>query len=147
LLIVEAPPTADLFTIFCWVQDDDFPFLVDIDSNKTIGHLKESILAKKPNLSITDASTLQLCVADIPDTDTDREQFSFEDRKVLPGSDELSYVFKDGPPKKRHIHIAIKKPNGKGLKRPAEEGKNLSMTINFANLTLSRAWTGHYEAI
>jgi hypothetical protein len=75
---------------------------VDIDSNKTIGYLKKAILAKNTDL--------QLFEAEIPDTDTDREQFSFENKKMLPISDELSYVVKDGTPKKRHIHIAIKKP-------------------------------------
>jgi hypothetical protein len=118
LLIVEAPPpSSPLVTVMCWIEDDRSSFPIKFDPNEVIGDLKEAILAEKPNLSITDASTLQLFKANIPDTDTDREQFSFNDRKVLPGSQKLSSVFVGDPPKDEHIHIAIKRP-GKWIQHP-----------------------------
>jgi hypothetical protein len=116
------PPQSPLVvTILCWVEGDRSPFAVDIDSNKIIAHLKEAILDKKPNLSITDASTLQLYLANIPDTKPGSIGFVFKDEEELLASRKLSSVFEGNPPKEEHIQIAIKRPGKRILSFPAEK--------------------------
>ena len=37
-------------TLFCWILDvSGSPFPVDIEDRRTVGHLKDEILKKKPN--------------------------------------------------------------------------------------------------
>ena len=66
---------------------------------------------EKRSLSNLDVDQLILYEADIPDTIDERKKFDFKDRKMLDGSEELSDVFKGEPPKKRYIHIAVKRPS------------------------------------
>lgn len=75
-----------------------------------IDHLKEAI-HKKRGLPITNAHQLQLCITDIPDTERAREKFAFKNGEVLRRTDILwDKVFKGKLPKKKHIHIAVKRP-------------------------------------
>jgi hypothetical protein len=96
-------------TIICWIYNDKSSFHVDICPEKTISHLKEAILAKEPSISVTSASQLELCVANIRDTKAVRKEFAFKDDETLEGTDEINEHFPTGFPKKT-IHFAIKRP-------------------------------------
>jgi len=80
--------------------------------NKTIYHLKKTIVIKNPKtFPDIDPKDLQLFKADIPATKPARKAFVFNDGAELEGVDVLSDVFEGGLLKKKHIRIAIKRPS------------------------------------
>jgi hypothetical protein len=97
-------------SIFCWILGGDSSFPVDIDTEKTIGHLKKAIVEEKPNsFRGIDPDELQVYVANIDDTEEAMESFSFGVLKVLPGSRKISKVIKDELLDK-DIYFVIKPP-------------------------------------
>ncbi|KAG0315044.1 hypothetical protein BGZ97_008703 [Linnemannia gamsii] len=81
--------TDNLVTLFC-IEDGDFtPFSVDMDSSKTVDHLK--VLPKKDLKDIS--------LADVP----------LNSKEELDETDDLSDVFKETPPKKT-IYTIVQRP-------------------------------------
>jgi hypothetical protein len=97
-------------TIICWFYNDKSSFHVDIDPEKTIGHLKKAILAQEPSILVTTASQLKLYVANICDTKAVRKEFTFKDDEALEGSEKINLHFRKGFPENT-IHFAIKRPS------------------------------------
>ncbi|RPB23687.1 hypothetical protein L211DRAFT_235787 [Terfezia boudieri ATCC MYA-4762] len=103
-------------TLICWVHGDPSlaPFPIDIDWNKTIGHLKMAIVTVNPNcFNSIDAPQLELCVANIPDTEKAMNEFVFKDDNKLRGSAKIQHIIKDhfqGSLPDLTIHFAIKRP-------------------------------------
>jgi hypothetical protein len=94
--------------IFCWVHDGGSPFPVDIDPEKTIGRLKEAIVAKNRNsFGEIDPNELKLYIANIRDTKEAMGSFTFAALNVLRGSEKINLHFREGFPKNT-IHFAIK---------------------------------------
>jgi hypothetical protein len=109
-VLTQGRATAPSTRVFCWICGDESSFPVYISPEETIGDLKEAILAKEPSTSVTSASQLKLCLANIPDTDEERSDFVFEDNERLAGSDKINEHFPAGFPGKK-IHFAVKWPS------------------------------------
>ncbi|KAF8423737.1 hypothetical protein BGX38DRAFT_548806 [Terfezia claveryi] len=103
-------------TLICWVHRDSSlaPFPIDIDWNKTIGHLKMAIVTVNPNcFKGFDAPQLELCVANIPDAEKAMNEFVFKDDNKLRGSAKIQHIIKDhfqSSLPDLTIHFAIKRP-------------------------------------
>ncbi|KAF9081366.1 hypothetical protein BGX23_000966 [Mortierella sp. AD031] len=98
--------TDNLLTLFYLVDGDSVPFSVDIDSSKTVDHLKKLIKAEKSNnFSDVDADQLTLWHVSIPLVPKkDRKDISLGDvssKEELDETDDLSEVFPDKLPKKQ----------------------------------------------
>ena len=115
----------DMVAIFCLVHGKPISnaFPIDIALNQTIGHLKQEIKKKKPNVfQDIDADELTLWMVSVSTSDKQIFQ-EFAQRasqesaveEVLGGvklddpTTEIKDVFGDQPPKK-HIHIIVKPP-------------------------------------
>jgi hypothetical protein len=97
--------------IYCWIQGGDSSFHVDTDPETRISQLKAAIFAKKRHsLGEIDPDDLKLYVANIDDTDEERNDFVFEDNERLAGSDKINEHFPAGFPRKK-IHFAVKRPS------------------------------------
>ncbi|KAF8466253.1 hypothetical protein BDZ91DRAFT_725897 [Kalaharituber pfeilii] len=109
-------------TLVCWVHGYTSSFPVDIDRNKIIGHLKEAIVTEKPNrFNGLDADQLELCVANIPDTEEAMRGFTFGN--ALRGSDTIQDIVNEhfqGSLPRKTIHIAIQRPADE---RPSKKAK------------------------
>ena len=110
--------TNNLLTLFCLVDGESTSFSVDIDTSKTVDHLKKAIKAEKTNvLSDVDADELTLWRVSIPvdyDDDDDRipivlDNVNNKDKKKLRETRELSEVFPAKPPKNT-IHVIVQRP-------------------------------------
>ncbi|KAI1315212.1 hypothetical protein EDD11_001100 [Mortierella claussenii] len=77
--------TDNQYILFCLVGGEATPFSVDIDSSKTVDHLK---------VAIKDIS-----LADVPS----------KSKEELDETDDVSHVFTEQPPKKT-IHIIVQQP-------------------------------------
>jgi hypothetical protein len=96
-------------TVICWIHNDDLSFPVDIDLEKTIGHLKEAIVEKNPHPFRTiNPCLLKLYVANIRDTKPARTRFAYQHEEALEGSDQINEHFPRSFPKNT-IHFAIGK--------------------------------------
>ncbi|KAI8594762.1 hypothetical protein EDD21DRAFT_392969 [Dissophora ornata] len=100
-------------TLFCVVDGETTPFSVDIDSSKTVDHLKEAIKAKKTNdFSDVDADKLTLWCVAIPVVSVDKRRpivlDEFDSAAELDPTDDLSDVFGKVPPKKT-IHVIVQR--------------------------------------
>ena len=106
----QPPLASNMLTLFCWVLGDKSPFAVDISPEKTIDHLKQAIVARKPNrFHGIDADTLMLWKKYIVSREIRNFQESeLHDQDQLDEVDEIGEYFK-GPPKK-HIHVVVKVP-------------------------------------
>jgi hypothetical protein len=97
-------------SIFCWILGGDSSFPVDIDTEKTIGHLKKAIVEENPHtFGAINPRLLELYVANIDETEEAMGSFSFGVLKVLPGSRKISKVIKDELLDK-DIYFVIKPP-------------------------------------
>ena len=102
---------SDTMLLFCWVFGDTRAFPVEISPGKTVGELKEAIVAKKPHrFRDIDADSLALWKKII--LESDRETLQPSD---LEAEDELHTTWRIGeyfeePPPKKRIHIIIKAP-------------------------------------
>lgn len=105
------PLPFDTMTLFCWVFGDGNPFPVDISPEKTVGHLKEAIVAKDPDrFQGIGAYKLKLYKKIIPSEEKENLQLSeLEKEALLNETWEISEYFETDPPKK-YIHIVIKTP-------------------------------------
>ena len=104
----------EIYTIFCIINGDDIPFHVDIESNETVGHLKDKIKEKKANrLRTVDAKDLKLYQTEVPVDDATEEnvkQIMSKGQSPLDTmTKELGELFGATPPKKR-IHIIVQTP-------------------------------------
>ncbi|CAG8610081.1 3498_t:CDS:2, partial [Paraglomus occultum] len=97
-------------TLFCLVQGTP-AFPVDIDKNRTVGHLKDAIKAKKaPEFDSWPPDKLRLWKVEIPVKRDDLIQGqTLQDDNQLPPTDYL-YEYWTDTPKRRHIHVIIKLP-------------------------------------
>ena len=60
-----APPPNRLITLFCWVLDvSTRSFPVDLEDDRTVGHLKEEIVKKKP-ATFTDVDADELILWEV----------------------------------------------------------------------------------
>ncbi|KAG0014707.1 hypothetical protein BGZ82_001683, partial [Podila clonocystis] len=103
---------------FCLVDGEatSNAFPVEIESSKTVGHLKDLIKAKKANnFQDVEADDLTLWRVSIPVDPANKHRpivlNEFESATELDPTDDLSHVFDDQPPKKR-IHIIIQRRPG-----------------------------------
>jgi hypothetical protein len=107
---LDEPTMESKTSIFCWVHGGNSSFSVDIDPEKTIGRLKEAIVAKKPNgFGGIDPDELKLYVAKIRETKEAMGSFTFAALNVLRGSEKINLHFREGFPG-NIIHFAIKRP-------------------------------------
>jgi hypothetical protein len=107
---LDEPTMENKTSIFCWILGGDSSFPVDIDTEKTIGHLKKAIVEENPHtFGAIDPRLLELYVANIDDTEEAMGSFSFDGLKVLRGSDEIKKHFLRGFAKNT-IHFAIERP-------------------------------------
>jgi len=97
----------------CWVLGDDpvnvFP--AEIQSEETVGHLKDLIMSKNPQFYGIPASSLALWKVDFPIDLTLRQHLSnvnLVDEEVL-FPFRLSKVFTD-PPLQDHLHMIVRYP-------------------------------------
>lgn len=108
-----AESQARIYTIFCIVAGDDTPFPIDIESNKTVGHLKKAIKKEKENkLTGIDADELKLYRVDILREELNTLNMKMQsqtDDDVLDPLDLLSEIYPSDPPTKT-IHIVVKPP-------------------------------------
>ena len=100
-------------TLFCIVQGTSTPFPVDIDSNLSVGHLKDAIKAKKPNdFAGIDADRLRLWKVEIPaDRDDLIQGQTLQDNDQLQPTRYLDEYW-TVTPKRRHIHVIVEVPTG-----------------------------------
>ena len=105
--------TAEL-TLFVYVIGLNHPFPVDIERSKTVGHLKDAILSKRPNaLKDIDAAELVLYKVELPYANDLEESVSQALKEELEDPlSELSDIF-PVPPKKV-ISILVKVPRISG---------------------------------
>ena len=76
----QLPLASNMLTLICWVYGDKNPFPVEISLEKTIGHLKDAIVARKPNrFHGIDADELVLWKAEILDDDEAIKAFDIND--------------------------------------------------------------------
>ncbi|KAF9349932.1 hypothetical protein BGX26_011839 [Mortierella sp. AD094] len=107
--------TNNLLSLFCLVDGEatSNAFPVEIESTKTIGHLKDLIKAKKANnFHDVDADDLILWRVSIPDDDDDEQPILLEnvpERKKLKATTKLSKVFDSELPEDT-IHIIVQRP-------------------------------------
>ena len=85
---------ASKVTLVCWVLGYDSTFVVDINPDNLIGHLKQAVVESFHGTSV---HQLLLCIANIPDTIEELQNFKFEDHEVLRGSAKISKVFQSRP--------------------------------------------------
>ncbi|KAG0203112.1 hypothetical protein BGX28_004507 [Mortierella sp. GBA30] len=95
-------------------RNESTSFSVDINSNKIVDNLKDAIKHKIPDtFSGVDAKDLTLWKVSIPVVrKKDRKEISLADvlsKEELDGTDDVSDVFKETPPKKT-IHIIVQRP-------------------------------------
>ncbi|GBC53122.2 uncharacterized protein OCT59_030178 [Rhizophagus irregularis] len=99
--------------LFCLVKGDTFEnaFLVDVEKDQPVVHLKDAIKAKKPNdFAGVDADKLKLWKVEIGgDQDDQLENLELNDSDKLSALDDIKDYWPTSPPKK-HIHIIIKLP-------------------------------------
>jgi hypothetical protein len=109
-----ADPTMSNETqIVCWVHGETFSFEVHIDPTKTITALQRAIAQTNPNtFGSLDARLVDLYVANIRDTEEERNRFAFPDVQQLNGANRITAHFPDGF-KEETIHFVIKGPGGK----------------------------------
>ncbi|KAF8917506.1 hypothetical protein BGZ58_005109, partial [Dissophora ornata] len=107
---------AATLTLFCLVSGEpaSSAFPVEVSSDKTIGQLKDAIVAKKPNaFEHIDANDLALWRVTVPVDDDDEDPpillDTLSEKKKLHPTDDLPDVFKETPLKKA-IHILIERP-------------------------------------
>jgi len=106
---------SEIYTIFCIVIGGDSIFPIEIENNKTVGHLKNMIKeAQKPELDHIPASRLTLHQVSIPaDKDfagTANQLLLAEPTlEALNPTIELSELYKTMPPKKT-VHIFVRVP-------------------------------------
>lgn len=133
-------------TLICCVYGDPSPFPIDIDQNKTIGHLKQAIVIHDLNLFTGVAvRQLEICAANIPDTKEARNEFIFKDDDALPVSDTIQDVIDDhfkGSLPRKTIHFVIKRPTLQEDHRfdlivEPERYLSLSWTVNINIATLN----------
>ena len=98
-------------TIFCLVHGTTTPFHVEIDSNKTVSHLKDAIKATMtPELDGWAAKGLRLWKVQIPDNPDDLiKGQTLQDHSELWPTRHLVQYWPDPPPS-HHIHVMIKLP-------------------------------------
>ena len=110
--------TNNLLTLFCLVDGESTSFSVDIDTSKTVDHLKDLIkTALSPQCDDIAAKDLTLWHVSIPvdyDDDDDRipivlDNVNNKDKKKLRETRELSEVFPAKPPKNT-IHVIVQRP-------------------------------------
>jgi len=101
------------FRLNCWVlgDDPDDVFTAKVQSEETVGHLKDVIMSKNPRFYGFPASSLALWKVDFPIDLTLRQRLSnvnLVDEEVLFPL-ELSEVFTD-PPLRDNLHIIVRSP-------------------------------------
>lgn len=90
-------------TLIYWVLGDEHSFTVEISPDNLIGQLQRAIADDfKVNIR-----QLELYISNIQDTTEERQNFKFEDHKVLRGSIKISTGFNSGF-LEGCIHVAIK---------------------------------------
>ncbi|KAG0336079.1 hypothetical protein BG004_008207 [Podila humilis] len=105
-------------TLFCLVDGEIISFPVAIESDKTIGELKDLIKVKKPvDFEHVDANNLTLWKVSIPVAPkNERKEIWLADvpsKEELDETDDIADVFTEAPPKKR-IHIIVQRPAPQG---------------------------------
>ncbi|KAI1299071.1 hypothetical protein EDD11_006555, partial [Mortierella claussenii] len=111
--------TDNLLTLFCLVDGESAPFSVDINSSKTVDHLKVAIKDKLSprfdDISVVDLTLwcVSIPVADDDDDDADVpiyiNNISKDDKKKLKPTRELSDVF-GYKAAKNMIHVIVQRP-------------------------------------
>jgi len=100
------------YEIFCILYDDNNPFSVDMNETQTVSSLQKAIKMENSDLATFDAHKLTLYHIDATSIeDVKRKSQTLSRLKRLEAFDELSEVFRSGPPKKR-IHILVMPPAG-----------------------------------
>ena len=102
--------------LFCWVCGDTQPFPVEISPEKTVGELKEAIVAKKPNrFRGIDADLLNLWKKGILECEKNKLQLSdIKNEYYLHVTWRIGKYFKEAP-QEESIHIIIKAPEPIGV--------------------------------
>ncbi|GET67371.1 hypothetical protein GLOIN_2v1736381 [Rhizophagus irregularis DAOM 181602=DAOM 197198] len=100
-------------TLLCLVKGNTTTsaFAVDIDREKLVSHLKDTIKAKKQNdFAGIDADRLKLWKVLIPGNQNDQlRNLILQDSDELLAIRKISKYFPDSPPEK-HIHVIVKLP-------------------------------------
>ena len=106
---------SEIYTVFCIAADEDVPFSVEIDKNKTVDQLKKLIKEERGDLFANIASNfLDLYQVDIPDDDHLDEMVNKKPQgglKPLRPSEEMANVFSEGL-KKGTVHILVQARSG-----------------------------------
>jgi hypothetical protein len=106
----------DTFDLNCCILGDHNPhrvFMVEIDNNKTVSILQETIKNKKHAFEPVDADALVLRKVSIPVDKSPEESFSrheFVEKRALEPVQELVEIFMELPAK-MHVHIVVKAPS------------------------------------
>ena len=101
---------SNLLTLFCLVDGEATPFSVDIDTSKTVDHLKKAIKAEKTNdLSDVNADELILWRVSIPDSGVPVPLDSMTEKEKLKATTKLSKVF-DTELSEDTIHVIVQRP-------------------------------------
>ena len=109
-------PTTELVSLVCLIDGEstENAFVVDIESNKTVSHLREKIWEKNSQIfKNIDAAELILWAVSIPIGDDSpqpnlEELNSGDKKKPFPG-EEMQEAFPEPLPKK-YIHVIVKPP-------------------------------------
>jgi hypothetical protein len=117
---MESDKRTRTITLFCWVLDtSDNVFLVDIEDNRTVGHLKKAILKKKRNtFAQVDARQLilwKVCgfvhsCSQLSHKYLKEEvnKYQFLDEDALLVVDLLSDIFPDPKPSEEAVHVIVR---------------------------------------
>ena len=102
---------SDTTILYCLVHGDKSPFPIEINREKTVGQLKDAIVAKKPHRFYSiDADSLDLWKVEIESRNKEKLlNVQLHDEDALDPTRKISKAF----PEERleeHIHIIIRAP-------------------------------------
>ena len=114
------------YTLFCLIPSSKSYFSIDIDENKTVGHLKKEIKKEKSvELKALDADALRLYKINVDISDKNKRQkiieeiyqgdYEFTSKEFLHPIDELEVVFESSAPPRQTIHILVLLPEGESM--------------------------------
>ena len=105
-----SPPASHMMTLFCLVFGDAEPFPLDISGDQLVAHLKDSIVAKKPNrFQGLDADELKLWkpTTTLNDEDESLQQFNLTSALKMWPSHKIRKYWTDPPCDCIHIVIEV----------------------------------------
>jgi hypothetical protein len=110
LIHIDQPTMANQKRVICWFYNDQNPFSVQIDPDKTTTELKDVIVEKyHERLGTILPHFYYLYLVNIPDTQEARENFSFAERNVLRRLEKIIQHFWEGFLEKT-IQFALEPP-------------------------------------